>query len=207
MDGRPLKTILQLAIVFLLTTAVARTHKTFPATATSVLEENIRAERLGLNRYLSADDVASAVSSGQLLPLGNICSPRVPEWRRYARTGTILFVNRLDTEFYDVWHRHLTVDSAVRPADVQRALRRHNRSAAPAEGDRASSHERGTTVDFSRRMSKREYRWLIGRLLYYRGIGVIHVIEERACLHVFVGGQGVQTENQIDELSTFPFQL
>jgi hypothetical protein len=83
------------------------------------------------------------------------------------------------------------VDSAVRPATVQKKLRRWNRNAAPWDGERASSHERGTTIDISRNLTKTEYRWLVFQLLYYRAVGVVMVIEEKACFHIFVRGYGI----------------
>ena len=66
-------------------------------------------------------------------------------------------------------------------------------------GGRSSWIEQaGTTFDLAKRvatghgyrdMRRGEYKWLLWRLWYYREIGQILVIEERGCLHVFVGGQ------------------
>jgi hypothetical protein len=112
---------------------------------------------------------------------------KLPKERRYALPETVTFIARLDEEFYAMTLVHLVIDSAVRPADVQKRLSRFNRSAAPAYGAGASSHERGTTVDLSRRMRKGQYRWLLARLAYYKALGAVLVIEERSCIHVFVG--------------------
>ena len=165
-------------------------HKVFPATAGSVLAENQRADSLGIKRYETMSDVTKDAAIGILVPLMH-CSPRLPRERRYALPATSFFASKLDSEFTALIGKHLIIDSAIRPSDVQKRLTRHNRNAAPAQGARASTHERGTTVDFSRRMTRGQYRWLIARLAYYKAIGEILIIEERSCIHVFVmGNQG-----------------
>jgi len=164
----------------------------FRATHDSVRIENERADRLGLPRYLTRADMLAAEADGRLVSIADT-SPRLPKERRYALPATVAFITRLAAEFEEVTGDRLTVDSAIRPADVQKRLRRTNRNAAPSDGDRASSHERGTTVDVSRRMSREETRWLVTRLMYYRATGRILVIQERACFHIFVGGTDVTT--------------
>jgi hypothetical protein len=161
----------------------------FRATHDSVRLENERADSMGVPRYLTRADMLAAEADGRLVSLDLTASPKLPNERRYALPATVAFITQLFAEFQMATGDLLTVDSAIRPADVQKKLRRTNRNAAPADGLRASSHERGTTVDVSRKMSSRDQRWLVGRLLYYRATGRILVIQERACLHIFVGGQ------------------
>jgi hypothetical protein len=179
-----------LGVIFSLSTiasAKTREAKVFPATRDSVTEENAAADRAGINRYLSTSEVADAVLSGVLVPITWVrVSPRVPQDRRYLRQAANEFLGLLELDFYYETGAHLTVDSAVRSADIQQRLARTNRNAAPANGARASSHERGTTFDLSRRMRRGEYRWLIARLAYYRALGRILVIEEKSCIHIFV---------------------
>ena len=165
----------------------ARTYKTFPATAGSVERENAAADSAGYGRYLTATDIKTAVDRGDLVPVPVLVDPRLPKFRRFVRPETADFLRRLDNDFFNETGKHLVVDSAVRPADVQQRLSHINRNAAPATGARASSHERGTTVDLSRRMPRQDYRWLLTRLMYYRATGRCLVIEERGCLHVFGG--------------------
>ena len=133
-------------------------------------------------------DVDDAVKIGQLVPITGVkINDKLPKDRRYLRPEVLSFLERLNRDVGS----NLTVDSAIRPADVQRRLGRFNPNAAPFDGYRASSHERGSTFDISRRsLSVRNYRFLVARLLYYRAIGRILVIEERGCLHVFVGDGG-----------------
>jgi hypothetical protein len=45
-------------------------------------------------------------------------------------------------------------------------------------------------------LSRAEYQWLVMRLLYYRALHRVLVIEERACFHIFVGGYDVEKEIQ-----------
>jgi len=150
-----------------------------------VAEENRRADALGYRRYLDMEDVNIGVAGGELVPITGVkINDKLPKDRRYLRPEVLSFLERLNRDVGS----NLTVDSAIRPADVQRRLGRFNPNAAPFDGYRASSHERGSTFDISRRsLSVRNYRFLVARLLYYRAIGRILVIEERGCLHVFVG--------------------
>jgi hypothetical protein len=177
-------------IIILSTITSAKTRgdaKVFPATRGSVTQENAAADKAGVNRYLSAREVADAVSSGALVPITWArVSPKVPQDRRYLRQRADDFLSLLELDFYYETGTHLTVDSAVRSADIQQRLARVNRNAAPANGVRASSHERGTTFDLSRRMKREDYRWLLVRLAYYRGLDRILVIEEKNCIHVCV---------------------
>jgi len=145
---------------------------------------------------MTLEDVAKAIDARKLAPLykhnNYIVSPKLPIARRYALPSTVAFVDNFSLDFYRTFHYPLVVDSAIRPATTQKKLARHNRCAAPAFGDRASSHERGTTVDISRHMIKAQWRWMVYRLAYYRALGRVHVIEERACWHVMV----IPKENQ-----------
>jgi hypothetical protein len=166
----------------------AKVKKVFPANHDSVAEENRRADTLGYKRYIDADDMRQGVLSGQLVPITGVkINAKLPKDRRYLRPEAESFLERLNHDLGST----LTIDSAIRPTDVQRRLIRFNPNAAPFDGYRASSHERGSSFDLRRRgLSAREYRRLICRLLYYRAIGRILVIEEQGCLHVFVGDAG-----------------
>jgi hypothetical protein len=167
--------------------------KIFPAIpSVSVLLENQAGDAMGAWRYDNERDMEDAISRGELVPLDNLnVSRKLPANRRYARPATVAFARQLSAEFEEEFgDTSLMVDSAVRPITVQRKLLRWNRNAAPATGNRASSHERGTTIDISRKMSNAEYRWLVTRLLYYRAIGKVLVIEEKACFHIFVRDYG-----------------
>lgn len=170
-----------------------RENKIFAANHDSVRLENASADNFGARRFLTQAEVTRAVQSYDLVPLYNqvslvICR-KLPDNRRYALPSTAFFLEALGDEFYAQFHQPLVIDSAVRPATVQKKLSRWNRNAAPAYGAYPSSHERGTTVDLSKRMTKAQHRWMTTRLLYYRAIGRVLVIEERVCWHIFVNGE------------------
>lgn len=183
-----LKIFTQVALILCAISASARVHKIFPATHDSIPTENRRADMLGLKRYGTLAEVSRDVEAGVLVPVPNPAK-KLPRERRYALPDTVAFAEKLDQDFYEATRDHLVIDSAVRPRDVQHWLTRRNRNAAPADGARASTHERGTTIDFARPRRRGALRWLLVRLAYYKARGTILVIEERACLHVFVGGE------------------
>lgn len=170
-------------IVNLAVLAGAKTVKLFPATQDSVPAENRVADAAGLKRYNDRREIIADTERGILVPIP--CSRRVPAYRRVVLRGTRDFYDTLSGDAQSAGLR-LVVDSGVRSRDDQRVLRRRNRNATDVDGERASSHERGTTFDLSRRMTKTQYKWLLWRLAYYKGIGRILVIEERSCIHVFV---------------------
>ncbi len=162
--------------------------KFFPADRDSVLRENLAAGEMGAYRYFTQAQVDGDVNSGKLSALYDsmvyVVSPKLPLERRYALPRTVGFVYQLSKEYHEEFKQPLMIDSAIRPATTQRGL--HLKNAAPAYGERASTHERGTTVDLSRKLSRTEYNWLILRLMYYRATGRILVIQERNCFHIFV---------------------
>lgn len=178
-----------LLLVVISLTASARTHKLFPPSHESVHQENIAADSMGVSRIENEPEMNALILQQTLVPLdGLTVDKHLPKNRRFALPKTVDYMRGLDNDFFSAFGRHLVISSAVRPATVQKKLRRRNRNAAPDSGDRASSHERGTTVDICRRFSTRQYRWLAARLMYDRALGRVYVIEERACFHIFVGG-------------------
>ena len=195
-QSRWLERLVTLAVIIILavTPASAR-RKMFPANHGSVALENSYADKAGIARFTDRESLKAGIASGVLVPIPITSCPKLPEFRRYVRPTAAEFLRELDARFYLATGRFLIVDSAVRPADVQRQVARRNKNAAPANGERSSSHERGTTFDLASRrvyfngwsnMRRSHYRWLLIQLAYYQAIGRIHVIEERSCLHIMV---------------------
>jgi hypothetical protein len=192
-----LDTLLKLVLLFAVVMACAyfshaRTRSPFPANHDSVRIENEVADSMRAWRYADMQEVLAAVQQNRLISVQQhrlIVARKLPTDRRYALPATVAYIGGLNERFEAQFNYALTVDSAIRPASVQKKLRRWNRSAAPATGDRASTHERGTTVDLSRRLTRAQYRWLVVQLLYDRAVGKILVIQERACFHIFVIGE------------------
>ena len=117
--------------------------------------------------------------------------PSLDPSRRYCRPWTLDFVNDLSQAYYNRFHAQIQLNSAVRTVKVQKKLRRHNRNAAPAEGDTASSHLAGVTVDLQRRgMTKDQIVWMEHYLFYMKALGLVEPEEERRhwCFHIMVSG-------------------
>jgi Family of unknown function (DUF5715) len=187
----PLRTVLVLLAVFFLCTVVhcKTVNSYFPATPDSVPQENRVADSFKLKRYSNEREIREDFDKGILRPFtgGQIrCAKSLPLYRQFALPSTIAFIAGLNYEFHGDTGGGLTLDSAIRSRRDQSWLRRHNGNAASVDGPRASSHERGTTVDISRKMDANDYAALMHRLRYYRAIGLILVIEERHCVHIFV---------------------
>ena len=81
------------------------------------------------------------------------------------------------------------MNSAVRTVAYQRHLLRINGNAAPAEGDVASPHLTGATIDIAKKgLSPSEVGWMRAYLLPLQAAGKIDVEEEfeQACFHITV---------------------
>ncbi len=162
----------------------------------SLLIQNAEIDRLELPRIedeteleaLKADGSLLEIRSGEMLRF----DPRLDPSRRYCRPWTREFVEDLSQAYYNRFHQQIQVNSAVRTVKVQKKLRRHNRNAAPADGDTASSHLAGVTVDLQRRgMSKVQIRWMEHYLFYMKALGLVEPEEERHqwVFHIMVSGR------------------
>lgn len=162
----------------------------------SLLLQNAEVDRLNLPRIqddteleaLKADGSLVAITPSQSLRIEHSLDPS----RRYCRPWTLNFVNDLSLAYYNRFHQQIQLNSAVRTVKVQRKLRRHNRNAAPWEGETASSHLAGLTIDLQRRgLSKEQIRWMEHYLFYMKSLGLVEPEEERRhwCFHIMVSGR------------------
>jgi len=161
----------------------------------SLLIQNAEVDRLNLPRIQDDTELEALKADGSLLEIqaGETLrfDPRLDPSRRFCRPWTLDFVNDLSQSYYNRFHEQIQVNSAVRTVKVQRKLRRHNRNAAPWEGDTASSHLAGVTVDLQRRgLSKDQIRWMEHYLFYMKALGLVEPEEERRhwCFHIMVSG-------------------
>ena len=118
--------------------------------------------------------------------------PRLDPDRRYCRPWTREFLDDLSQAYYKEFRTSIQVNSAVRTVKVQKKLRRHNRNAAPAEGEIASSHLAGITVDIQRRgLSREQLKWVQDYMRPLKDQGLIEPEEERRqwVFHVMVSGR------------------
>ena len=159
----------------------------------SLLRQNEEIDRLDLPRIQDDDELDALKTSQALVPIrtGDTLrvDPRLDPNRRYCRPWTRDFVEDLSQAYYRQFHDQIQVNSAVRTVKIQKKLRRHNRNAAPAEGETASSHLAGLTLDLQRRgMSKQEIRFVQRYLFYLSALGLVEAEEERRqwVFHVMV---------------------
>jgi hypothetical protein len=165
----------------------------FPPTHDSLLRQNEEIDRLALPRIEDDAQLEELKSSHELVPLEESETLRIEHGldpsRRYCRPWTRDFVEDLSELYYDRFHDQIQLNSAVRTVKVQKKLRRRNRNAAPAEGETASSHLAGITVDLQRRgLSKDEIRFIEYYLFYLHALGLVEAEEESRhwCFHIMV---------------------
>jgi hypothetical protein len=161
----------------------------------SLLLQNAEVDRLELPRIQNDDELEALKASGSLRAIvaGETLrfDPRLDPSRRFCRPWTRDFVADLSQAYYHRFHDQIQVNSAVRTVKIQKKLRRHNRNAAPADGDTASSHLAGVTIDLQRRgMSKDQIHWMEHYLFYMKALGLVEPEEERRqwVFHVMVSG-------------------
>ncbi len=150
----------------------------------SLLKQNAEIDRLELPRIQDDTELEQLKLDGKLVPIvpGQTLriDPRLDLDRRYCRPWTRDFVEDLASNYYQRFGQQIQVNSAVRTVVVQKKLRRHNRNAAPASGEIASSHLAGVTVDLQRRgMSKEQIKWVEGYLVPMKAAGLVEPEEER----------------------------
>ena len=159
----------------------------------SLIRQNEEIDRIDLPRIQDDVELEALKASGALVPIEQSESLKIERSldpsRRYCRPWTRDFVVDLSEVYYQQFHAQIQVNSAVRTVKGQKKLRRHNRNAAPAEGDTASSHLAGVTVDLQRRgLSKDQIRFIERYLFYLNALGLVEPEEERRhwCFHVMV---------------------
>ena len=162
----------------------------------SLLLQNAEVDRLELPRIQDDDELEALKARGALLLIRVSESlrldPRLDPSRRFCRPWTRDFVEDLSQAYYHRFHQQIQVNSAVRTVKIQKRLRRHNRNAAPADGDTASSHLAGLTVDLQRRgMTREQVRWMERYLFYMKALGLVEPEEERRqwVFHIMVSGR------------------
>ena len=113
----------------------------------------------------------------------------LPENRRYCRPWTAKFLADLARAHSLRFGSAVEVTSAVRTVEYQRRLRRINGNAAAADGDIASPHLTGGTIDIAKEgMSAKEIGWMRAWLIPLEQQGKIDVEEEfrQSCFHISV---------------------
>jgi hypothetical protein len=173
-----------------------RWNPVFRPSRESLLLQNQEIDRLDLPRIQDDAELEQLKASEELVPIiaGPTLrfDPRLDPDRRYCRPWTREFLDDLSAAFYKRFQGQIQVNSAVRTVKVQKKLRRHNRNAAPAEGEIASSHLAGVTVDIQRRgLTREQIKWVQNYMLPLKEQGLIEPEEERRqwVFHVMVSGR------------------
>jgi hypothetical protein len=159
----------------------------------SLVRQNVRSNEEGLERIQDDADLLDLRRQKQLVPLpvtpAMAVDERLPANRRYCRPWTAQFLSDLSRIHYGRFHRSLQVNSAVRTVEYQRHLELVNGNAAPAEGEDASPHLTGATVDIAKKgLSMGEVGWIRAYLMPLQAAGKIDVEEEfyQSCFHITV---------------------
>jgi uncharacterized protein DUF5715 len=174
----------------------ARWNPVFRPSRDSLLRQNAEIDRMDLPRIQDDQELRQLIASQDLVAIEASESlriePSLDPNRRYCRPWTRDFLEDLSDAYYDEFQTQIQVNSAVRTVKVQKKLRRHNRNAAPYEGDTASSHLAGITVDIQRRgMTRQQIKWMQDYLMPLKEQGLIEPEEERRhwCFHIAVSGR------------------
>ena len=157
------------------------------------MRQNQKTEADGLERIEDDDDLRDRIAHKVLVPVpvsGDLTvSSTLPEDRRYCRPWTAGFLSDLARAHSEKFHRPVEVSSAVRTVEYQKRLQHINGNAAAAEGDIASPHLTGATIDIAKGgLSREEISWMRSWLLPLQERGQIDVEEEfrQACFHITV---------------------
>ena len=159
----------------------------------SLERQNEKTEADGLERILDESDLADRIARKMLVPVPASAALAVngnlPENHRYCRPWTANFLSDLARAHAAQFHRPLIVSSAVRTVEYQKQLMESNGNAAAAEGDIASPHLTGATIDIAKQgLSRRELGWMRAWLLSRQNAETIDVEEEfqQSCFHITV---------------------
>jgi hypothetical protein len=159
----------------------------------SLVRQNEKTEADGLERIEDDADLADRIARKMLVPVPVSAALNVnqnlPENRRYCRPWTARFLSDLARAHATSFHGPLEVSSAVRTVEYQKQLMKVNGNATAAEGDIASPHLTGATIDIAKTgLHRKEIAWMRAWLLPLQTAGKIDVEEEfkQSCFHITV---------------------
>ena len=149
-----------------------------------LVKQNEIIDQLELPRIADDDELDQVIQNEELVQLKESTSLRIAsnltESRRYCKPWTRDFVEDFSQAYYDKFKKPIQVNSAVRTIQQQKKLRRHNRNAGPIEGETASTHLAGISLDISKRgLTVKQHAWIEQYFLPLKDKGLIDPIEER----------------------------
>jgi hypothetical protein len=159
----------------------------------SLVRQNEKTEADGLERIEDDADLNDRIAHKMLVPVPTSAALNVnqnlPENRRYCRPWTARFLSDVARAHAVAFHGPLEVSSAVRTVEYQKELMKVNGNATAAEGDVASPHLTGATIDIAKTgLTRKEIAWMRAWLLPLQAAGKIDVEEEfkQSCFHITV---------------------
>jgi Family of unknown function (DUF5715) len=162
----------------------------------SLIRQNEEIDRLKLTRIADDQQLEELELRGDLVSLHEsralTIASNLELNRRFCRPWTRTFIEDISQAYYARFHHPIEITSAVRTVEQQARLQRRNANAAPIDGDTASSHLAGLTVDIGKRgMSRGERAWISQYVFHLQQLGLVEAAEERrqACYHIMVGNR------------------
>jgi hypothetical protein len=175
---------------------VARWNPVLRGSHDSMLRQNEEIDRLKLVRINDDQQLEELELRGELVNLHESRALQIAANlelnRRFCRPWTRDFLEDLSESFYAEFHQPIQVTSLVRTVDQQARLQRSNHNAAPIDGDTASSHLAGLTVDIGKSpMSRKQRAWIDRYVFHLQELGLVEAAEERrqACYHIMVSNR------------------
>jgi hypothetical protein len=149
-----------------------------------LVRQNIQIDQLELPRIADEDELLAREAAQELVPVdegpGLVVAPNLAESHRYCKPWTRDFLEDLGAAYFQEFNQPIIATSLVRTAEQQKRLHRRNRNAAPEEGETASTHLTGMTVDLLRRgMTRKQHEWIEQYFMPLVQAGLIEPIEER----------------------------
>ena len=175
-----------------------------------LVQQNEVIDEMDLPRIQNDEELEIREANEELVPVEDtkalVVSPNLIENRRWCKSWTRDFLDDISEAYYQQFHQSLLITSLVRTAEQQKKLRRHNRNAAPDEGDTVSTHLTGMTFDlYKRGMSRKQHKWIEQYMLPLKDAGLVDPIEERRqpVFHVTVFS-GYEEWRESNRLATAP---
>ena len=156
----------------------------FPGSHAMLVRQNEQLNDLELPRIANDDELITLEMANELVPVADseslTVAPNLLESRRYCRPWTRSFLQDMSAAFYDEFRHPIVATSLVRTVEQQKKLRRRIRNAGPPDGETASTHLTGVTVDILKRgLTKEEHTWIEQYMMPLKQAGLVDPIEER----------------------------
>jgi len=159
----------------------------------SLKRQNKIADEEGLWRFQNEYDLAIAKVNGLLFVLPSNAhvelDERLPVAYRWCRPWAYDFLNDTGKLYFEKFKMRFQVNSGVRTVKYQKVLRKRNRNAAPAKGEKASSHLTGSAVDITKKgMTPEQIKWMRNFLVAIEENGFVDATEEfnQSVFHIMV---------------------